>query len=627
MSQKIITLPKQLANQIAAGEVVERPVSVVKELVENSIDAGAMNVEIIIENGWIDLIEVRDDGVWIPSDQLEKSLEKYSTSKISSLQDLYEVMTFGFRGEALASISSVSEFRISSKIEGASAGASVFTAGGEEFQQSDIAHNIGTTIRVENLFFNTPARLGYLKKPRTEYLKIQEFIQRMALAYPGVWLSLQHDGKTTLSFSQNQWIQGRIYEIYGKDFSENVLEINHEFAGIKISGYITDPKISFQNRTRQALYVNKRVITSPMIFKAISDGYNRFIAPKTFPGYVLFIDVDPTRVDVNVHPRKMEVRFAEEASIFRSVYHGIKDELERVSLVNPNNPPLSDNNSVPLNKGEYETQWSRGIIWEKTSHNQYYTGSGTKFKNYSPYKNTSSNPAQAGLDFNKQVMGNNHVGVPHVGTQNMENIHGGSIQNTGYPQGMPLHDTPLWKIIWQIHNSYILIQTSEWIQILDQHAVAERVIYERLASSAYIPLVQQLLGWVWMHLTSSELEVLESYGEIFSDMWFEIDTLSAGNIIISAIPDFARKQNIEKLFREMLSDTSQLGSKWLDEVRHKIWAYAACRAAVKFWDPLSIFEMHALLTDASLDYSATCPHGRPVVYDVNLEELEKKYER
>ena len=202
-----------------------------------------------------------------------------------------------------------------------------------------MAHNVGTSIRVEKLFFNTPARLGYLKKPRTEYLKVQEFIQRMALAYPDVSFSLKHDGKTTLNFPKNQGMQGRIYDIYGDEFSENMLPITHEFSGIKISGYITDPKISFQNKSRQALYVNKRVITSPMVFKAISDGYNRFIAPKTFPGYVLFIDVDPTQVDVNVHPRKMEVRFAGEANIFRSVYHGIKDELERVSLVNISNRP------------------------------------------------------------------------------------------------------------------------------------------------------------------------------------------------------------------------------------------------------------------------------------------------
>jgi len=603
MSQKIITLPKQLANQIAAGEVVERPVSVVKELVENSLDAGATSIDIRLENGGIDLIEVRDDGLGIPVADLQKSLEKYSTSKIASLDDLYKVMTFGFRWEALASISSVSEFTIKSKTKNCIKAGQVFTAGGDEFKQSDIAHNVGTSILVERLFFNTPARLAYLKKPRTEYLKIQELIQKMALAYPELAFSLIHDDKWTLNFSKSQGIKGRMYDIFWDEFSENILPVSHEFSGIKISWFITDPKISFQNKTRQALYVNKRVIGSPMIFKAISDAYNRFIAPKTFPGYVLFIDVDPTQVDVNVHPRKMEVRFAGEASIFRSVYHWVKDELERVSLVS-HIPAATDTNSY--HKPE-PLKWIQNINATQQS-SQYYTGSGTKFKNYSPYKNTLSNPAQAGMDFNREII-----------WEKSETI------NT--QPSWDLHDTPLWRIIWQVHNSYIIVQTPNWLQMLDQHALAERVIYERLASSAYIPKIQQLLWGIGMHLTSTELEVFETHRESFADMGFEIDTLSAGNIMISALPDFVDKQNIEKIIREILSDISSEWSKGLDEVRHRIWAYAACRSAIKFWDPLSIFEMHALLRDASLDYSATCPHGRPVVYDIDLEELQKKYER
>jgi DNA mismatch repair protein MutL len=570
MSQKIITLPKQLANQIAAGEVVERPVSVVKELVENSIDAGATSIDIILENGWIDLIEVCDNGEWIVASELAKAVEKYSTSKISSLNDLYEVMTFGFRGEALASISSVSEFTLSSKTQDAKTWASIHTSGWDDFKQSDAAHNEWTTIRVENLFFNTPARLWYLKKPRTEYLKIQELIQRIALAYPDVGFSLTHDDKNTLHFPKRQGIKGRIYEIFWEEFSESMLNISHEFSWIKISGYITDPKISYQNKTRQALYVNKRVISSPMVFKAISDAYNRFIAPKTFPGYVLFIDVDPTQVDVNVHPRKMEVRFAGEASIFRSVYHGVKDELERVSLVTSSHDFSSlkqnfqtENSSIPKD------------VWEKKA--EYYTGSWTKFKNYSPYKNIQSNPAQAGMDFNREILWNNNATAfsspaveDRINTWN-------------------LHDTPLWKIIGQIHNSYIVVETSEGIQILDQHALAERVIYERLASSAYTPKVQQLLWWIGMHLTSWELESFETNRETFVSMGFEIESLSAWNIMILSIPDFVKKQNIEKVIREILSDISWIWSKWLDEIRHKIWAYAACRSAIKFGDPLIIF--------------------------------------
>lgn len=601
MLQKIITLPKQLANQIAAGEVVERPLSVVKELVENSIDAGADRIEVFLENGGKTLIEVRDNGSGIGKDDLKQAVEKYSTSKIKNLEDLYSVMTFGFRGEALASIASVSDFTLSSKTQGQVAGQSIHISLEWEKQVSERWMEEGTIIEVKDLFANTPARLNYLKTDRTEYVKIFECIQKMALAYPEISFILTHDDKETLHFTQWAKIEERIQEVYGTEFYENMRQVFHEFSGILVTWYISDPKISFGNKTRQNLYVNKRAVNSAMISKAIFDAYNRFISPKTYPGYVLFLDIDPTRIDANVHPRKLEVRFADEQSVFRSIYHGIKNELERTSLINHSTqdllPPRLHSNFLP--KGENVTPWVP----------QYHTSSGTKFKNYSPYTNTLPNPAQAGLDFNKEILWNTHS------------------DEITYIQSWDIHDTPLGKIIGQVHNAYIVVETTDGIQILDQHAVAERVIFERISKTWYTPKVQQLLWGIGVHLSVSEWEVLENYSEVFREMWFEIDVLTQGNIMLHTIPDFMRKTNIEKIFMHILSDVSQVWSKSLDEVSNKIWAYTACRSAVKFWDPLSVFEMHALLRDASLDYSTTCPHGRPVVYDIGLDELQKKYER
>ncbi len=592
MSQRIITLSKQLANQIAAGEVVERPVSVVKELLENSIDAGATNIKIVLKNGGIDLVEVRDNGGWISSEDLRKAVEKYSTSKIRSLDDLHKVMTFGFRGEALASISSVSKFTISSRTKEATSWRSLFTLWGEGFQEIEVAHNIGTTVRVEEIFFNTPARLNYLKKARTEYGKVYDFVQKMSLVYSDIHFFLEHDGKSSLHFPEKQGLKARIYEIFWEEFSQNMLELSHEFGGVKISGYITDPKISFRNKSRQVLFVNKRIINSSMIFKAVADAYNRFIAHGSFPWYVLFIDVDPTQLDVNVHPRKMEVRFAGESTIFRRVYHGIKNKLERISLISSSEHVCTNSwNKVPFSK-------------ETT----YYTGSGTKFKNYSPYKNTKINPAQAAIEFSKSITKKSS-----------------SFQE--WELTVDLYNTPLGRIIWQAHNSYIIVQSAQGITILDQHALAERVIYERLASHAYTPKQQKLLGGIGLHLTLWEKETLETYLWEFESMGFDFEILSHNTVMLQAIPDFIGKQNIEKVFREILGDISELGSKWLDEVRHKIWAFTACRSAIKFWDSLSIFEMNALLRDASIEYSATCPHGRPVVYNIDLDSLQKKYER
>lgn len=614
MSQEIITLPKQLANQIAAGEVVERPVSVVKELVENSIDARASHIDIRLEEWGIQFIEVKDNGAGIPAGSLQKALEKYSTSKIRSLEDLHEVMTFGFRGEALASISSVSEFTLSSNDGTSTAGRGIYTDGWDTFTESDIPHERGTTIQVKNLFHNTPARLNYLKKPRTEYLKIVDIVQKFALAYPKIVFSLKHDDKTSLLFPKNQTGEERIYEIYGREFAENLLKISHEFGGVTISWYVSDPKVSFPNKNKQVMYVNKRVITSPMIAKAISDAYNRFIPHGSFPAYVLFVDLDPTQVDVNVHPRKMEVRFAGESNIFRSVYHGIKNELERVSLVSAESVPSENPHSWILSPlGEREAANHVPLSSEGEGlgvREKYYTGSGTKFKSYSPYKNTSAHPAQAAIEFSKVIVWEKHQDISD--TQNLTR---------------DIYETPLGRIVWQVHNSYIVVQTQEGLTILDQHALAERVIYERLANTSYIPKSQQILWGIGMHLDVTQQENFENFQEAFSAMWFEIDILSNGNIMIHSVPDFMKKENIQKVFAKILEDISEVGSRWLDEVRHKIWAYTACRSAVKFGDKLSVFEMQKLLSDASLDYSATCPHGRPVVYDVSLEDLQKKYER
>jgi len=600
MSQKIITLPKQLANQIAAGEVVERPISVVKELVENSIDAWASKVEVHLKNGWIDEILVKDDGLWIPWEELLKSLEKYSTSKIRSLDDLYKVMTFWFRWEALASISSVSEFSISSKTWSDSHAKNVTTQGWEDFKESVVAHEVWTSVKVSRLFFNTPARLSYLKTPRTEYLKTQDFLYKISLAYPEVSFTLFHEGKQVFHFPKNQEIAQRVYNVYGAEFSENMIYISHRFSWVTVSGYITDPKISFKNRNRQVLFINKRVIQSAMIAKAVADWYNRFIPHGSYPWYILSIDIDPTQVDVNVHPRKMEVRFAQESSIFRSVFHGVKNELERVSLA-------KDSHSLEKTGERFHAD-----NFSTTNTREYYTGSGTKFKNYSPYKNTQSNPSQESIEFSKKVLW-----VQQANQQFKKN----------QSEVQDLRDTPMGKIIGQVHNSYIVVETHDGIKILDQHALAERVLYEKLARDSYVPKTQWLLTWVGLHLSWDESVSLDEYHSDFEAMWFEIEILSWGNILINGVPDFMQHQDIAKIFMQILTDMSSAWSRSFDEIRHKIWAYTACRSAVKFWDTLSVFEMQKLLHDATLDYSATCPHGRPVVYDISLSELLDKYER
>ncbi len=598
---KIYKLDKNLANQISAGEVVERPLSVVKELVENSIDAWASSIKIELRDWGIEEIIISDNGAGIQKDDLITALQKYTTSKIKSLEDLHNVMTFGFRWEALASIASVSRLQLISKTADQDRAWSIATSGWDESGlQQDVLEN-GTRVIVKNLFWNTPARLNYLKKPRTEYGHVLNFIQQMSLVYPDIAFECIHDGKTSLQLSENQDIQARIFEIYGNEFAQNILPIQSEFAWIKLSGYISDPKISFPNKNRQILSVNKRIITSPIVYRSILNAYNRFIPHGTFPGYILNLDIDPTQVDVNVHPRKLEVRFADESTVFRSFFHAVEDKLNAVSL----NTDTSQNITpwiVSSNSFQSEAQQAKP--------KQYYTGSGTKFKSYSPYKDTSANPAQAGLDFTKAISWDAHATSTDFSTD--------------------LHDTPLWKIIGQFHNSYILVETPEGIQILDQHALAERIIYERLVKQHDGHTVQWLLLWENIDLTPGEVDILNENREVFSEMWFDLEVISWNSVLISSIPDFIKKESIKEIFLGILSDIWEHNfsrSQTLQEVKNKIFAYASCRAAIKFGHKLNLFEMNKLLNDSVLDYSATCPHGRPVIYEIDLEELKNKYER
>ncbi len=604
---KIIILDKNLANQIAAWEVVERPVSVIKELIENSIDAWATNIKIEIENWWIDKMIITDNGEWIEKEDLPLVIEKYSTSKIKNLEDLYNVMTFWFRWEAIASISSVSNLYITTKYINDAFWSSIFVKAWELWNITESASETGTKIIVEKLFYNTPARLNYIKKARTEYSHILSFLNEISLSYPQIWFEFISDNKQIFKYSTWEDLKTRIYNIYGSEFSKNLLKLDFSMSWINITWYISDPKVSFPNKNKQSLFVNKRVIKSSLIFKAINDAYNRFIPHSMSPAYVLNINVDPTQVDVNVHPRKMEVRFASEQNIFKAVFHAIQEKLEKVSLLTTTN---------------IEERWVKdNLSYNNKSLNQtvnsWYSGSWNKFKSYSPYtdKSPSENQTQISnaLNFSKSILKDNSYDI-----------------KIWIEKSNDLHDTILWKIIWQTHNSYIIIETTEWIKFLDQHALAERVIYEKLINNDYKTKIQWLLIWESMSLTPKEMDILENNKETFIDMWFDIEKMSWNIIIINSVPDFIKKENISNIFSGILEDIWTYNfnkSKTLEEVKNKIFAYTACRSAIKFWHKLNIFEMNKLINDSVMDYSSTCPHWRPVVFEITLNELKNKYER
>lgn len=608
---KIILLDKNLANQIAAWEVVERPVSVIKELIENSIDADAKNIKIEIFDGWISKIIISDDWNWIEKDDLKIIWEKHSTSKIKNLDDLYSVMTFWFRWEAIASISSVSNMEIISKNIIENFWSSIKISDWLKSNPINIACETWTKIIIENLFYNTPARLNYLKTARTEYNHILSYLYDISLSYPEIWFEFISDNKQVFYFKNNEDLKTRIYNIYWPEFSENLLEINFQMVWIKISWYISDPKVSFNNKNKQNIFVNKRPIKSYIISRAVNDAYNRFIPHSANSAYVLNIEVDPTQVDVNVHPRKLEVRFANEQNLFRAVYHSVEEKLNWVSLIN----------NINTGKNELLYKWSDTKNSFSSNFDKkeiYYSWSWIKFKSYSPYKDITPNPNQItiknALNFSKEIIWNP---IEIEKSYDLE-------------KSNDLHYTKLWKIIWQAHNSYIIVETKEWIKFLDQHALAERIIYEKLVNSDKKISIQWLLIWESLNLVPKEANILQDNLDTFEKMWFDFEIMGWNIVIINWIPDFIKKENLNNIFTWILQDIWEYNftkSKTLSEVQNKIYAYTACRSAIKFGNKLNLFEMNKLLNDSVEDYSATCPHWRPVVFDINLEELKNKYER
>lgn len=614
---KIIKLDKILINQISAWEVVERPVSVVKELVENSIDAWSSSIKVEIKAGWIEEIIISDNWIGIEKDDLKILTEKHTTSKIKNLQDLHNIMTFWFRWEALASISSVSRFKIISKTLESLSGYSLEVTWWEKWEIREESINIWTKIIVKDLFFNTPARLNYLKKEKTEYSHIYDFLNNIALAHPKIWFEFINDSKTVFKYKENEDLKTRIYNIYGEEFYNNLLNIDFSFSGLSINWYISSPKISFLNKNRQAIFVNSRIIGSPLIYRAINEAYNRFIPHNNYPGYILNLSINPEEIDVNVHPRKQEIRFAREQEIYRAFYNAILGKLENSSLVGEK----QTDNEEQIN--EIQGRFPSSREWQIFANNfnvskaesapQYYTWSWTKFKSYSPYKDITSNPSQSSIrdsiNFTKELLNTWNLGEAEWETD--------------------LHYTSLWKIVGQVFNSYIVVENDDKLVLLDQHALAERIIYEKLAKKDFAKNSQKLLIGESLTLTPKEESILESYKEVFLDMWFDFEIMSSGVILVNSIPSFI-KWDIKKIFLWIISDIWEFGSSKsvnLDEIKNKIWAYTACRSAIKFGNKLNLFEMNKLLNESVLSYSSTCPHWRPSVFELNLQELKKKYDR
>jgi DNA mismatch repair protein MutL len=599
----IRTLPPQLINQIAAGEVVERPASVIKELVENSLDAGARHIEIEIEQGGIKRLRVRDDGVGIAQQELNLALSRHATSKVSQFEDLESLQSMGFRGEALPSISSVSRLRLISRHQDADRAWEVNGDGSEQTLQSKpAAHPQGTSVEVRDLFYNTPARRKFLRTEKTEFGHIQALVQRLALARFDVGFTLQHNRRAIFSLppcDDQQQREKRLVELLGRQFLEQALPIQEQVGDFLLSGWVARPGFSRSQADMQYFYVNQRMIRDKLVTHAVRQGFQDVLYHGRHPAYVLFFNLDPQKVDVNVHPTKHEVRFRDSRSvhdfIFRALHRLLAEtrpqpsaespQTDSVALLQPATAP-----QVPLGR-RYATPRQQGLDWRLAERPAAY---------------------QAGFSA-QQPVSPDHSGV--------------DTDREPAEQTVP----PLGYALAQLHGIYILAQNQNGLILVDMHAAHERITYERLKQRYHGDGIshQPLLVPISVSVSCREADLAEDALDVLQQMGFEVSRSGRESLAIRSIPSMLQGADPEKMLRDILSDLIEHGSSQrVKEEIDQVLATIACHGSVRANRRLELDEMNALLRDMeATERSDQCNHGRPTWTELSLAELDRLFLR
>ena len=593
-------LSPQLANQIAAGEVVERPASVLKELVENSLDAGAKRIDIEIEQGGIKLIKVLDDGYGIAEAELALALSRHATSKIDDLQDLEAVSTLGFRGEALASIASVSRLALTSSAEGSTNAWKAVSEGRDmEVDLQPAAHPRGTSVEVRDLFFNTPARRKFLRTEGTEYNRIDDSIKKLALSRMDIAFSLRHNQRAQINLhpANTQLEQEkRVADICGPAFMQQALYVDNDRTGIRLWGWVGLPTFSRSQADLQHFFVNGRCIRDKVVSHAIRQAYQDVLYYGRHPAYVLFLEIEPADVDVNVHPTKHEVRFRDSRSIHGFVYGTLNKALAQ------------DRPQDHLQEGEMATgqlQSPQQTEWQSNQSTlQFPSGTGQS-------QNASSYAPSQGM-----------VSTPMSAYQ--------SLYNTQMPEEQG-DIPPMGFAIAQLKGIYILAENAQGMIIVDMHAAHERITYESMKTAFDNQglVSQPLLVPESLSVSEREAEITDKSSEIFSQLGFTVERAAAESIIVREIPAILRGSEVEGLLRDVISDLLMHGSS--ERIRHhinEILSTMACHGSVRANRKLTIPEMNALLRDMeATERSGQCNHGRPTWSQLTLDELDKLFLR
>ena len=665
---KIHILNSEISNKIAAGEVVERPLSIVKELVENSIDAGADVITVEIKDGGIEFIRVTDNGSGMTEDDAKICFLRHATSKIATDEDLDAIYTLGFRGEALSSIGAVSKVKLYTKKRDSDIGVLVTCEGGEILSSTDAGMSDGTVLEVRDLFYNTPARKKFLKKPATEGGYISDLMGRYVFSYPEISFKLIRDGKEVIFSAGDNNIFNSVYSIYGKDYAKNMLKVDYEYNGIRVVGLIGKGTLCRPNRNYESLFVNRRFVKSPTMIRAVEEAYKNQIMVSKFPTVILNLEIPAELVDINVHPTKLECKFSNEQDIYQAVYHAVKSTLYAL----PNVPQI-EHNPLKTSKPEAQEQVEQKSIEElfreklqeskmrKQELSERVIPKTEETANEPQIKETAKEPQREiyavqpdenpkpidDKDYKFDAFSMLDFAVEHakkydnalkvkspaaqakddeVDTDWMTYLQNAKRASANREN---IFADGYFRVIGQVFETYILVEKGENLLMIDQHAAHERLNYEALKKELENTgiMQQMILESIEIKLHPNEYEVYTENKDEFSKLGFECQ--ANGDIItVTAIPGDISWSDGEPLFLELLSQMSDMKNSIISEKKERLLYTISCKASIKANMKISQQEMENLVSKVfALENINTCPHGRPIVISLSKSQIEKDFRR
>ncbi|WP_297437054.1 DNA mismatch repair endonuclease MutL [uncultured Clostridium sp.] len=640
---RITILDQHTSNQIAAGEVVERPSSVVKELIENSIDAGSLNITIEIENGGSSLIRIIDDGHGIYNDDLKKAFMPHATSKIKNAEDIFKISTLGFRGEALPSIAAVSRVNMKSKNDEEENGWEINIDGGDITVDNEASVNRGTIIEVRDLFYNVPARKKFLKSDSREGAIINDIVSRISLAHPEISFKLFNNGKKVIHTYGTGELIDSIRSLYGKTTSEEILYFEHASDTVTIHGYIGKDTLARKSRNNQTVFVNKRYIKNRTISVAVENAYKSFNTGDKYPFFVLFIDIYPEYIDVNVHPTKSEIKFRDDKAVFSTVFKGIHDVLS-IDVRNEFNGGTEfledirakeleleqcsfEKRLEELNELEAKLKNTEALYKEKTTVEMPISINRDDIQNNSFVSEDLNSLSTTDTGIDKSV--NVDYVYNDVKKSSEEFVSFESTVNKAN-EDIKTPKFPILEIIGQYNKTYILAQKEGTLYLIDQHAAHEKFLFEKYLKSieSNTLMIQPLMVPIVIELSLNDYGYFEEDKDIFENAGFKVEGFGMSSIKLNEVPYFLGKLDAKGFFLLILDNLKNLGSGKTVEVKYNKIASLACKAAVKANDVLSEEEMQKLLYDIRfLEDPFHCPHGRPTIIKFTSYDIDKMFKR